>query len=462
MAKTQTTVPEPGLDLDRARHIFEQVVQASPADETEVTVHATVSELTRFANNIIHQNVAEQSQSISVRTVIGGRMARASTNRTDEAAIREVVDRAVQLTRLQHPDPDVLPMPGPQSYRSVDRCDAETAAITPELRAGIVRQMVDVAEQNKLTTAGVFTNHNSFSALFNSRGLEASYGETGAEYSVTMLAENSSGWAKGNSWRLRDLDAVAAARSAAHKAVASADPVEVPPGKYTVILEPAAVLDLLGFLFWDFGGLAVLDQRSFLSDRFRTKLFGDNINITDDVYHDLQRGAPWDGEGMPRQVIPLVESGVAQNLVYARQTAGQMQKAHPDWNPAPTGHGFPLPNEYGEAPLNIVVAGGDTPVDEMIASTPRGILVTRLWYIREVDPYQKILTGMTRDGTFLVEDGKVTRGIRNFRFNQNMVEMLKQVEAMSPSVRSTGEESFDMVVPAMKVHNFNFTEVTRF
>jgi len=462
MAKTQTTVPEPGLDLDRARDLFEQVLRASPADETEMTVHATVSELTRFANNIIHQNVADQSQSISIRTVIGGRMARASTNRIDTASIREVVERAVQLTRLQQPDPDVLPMPGPQNYLPVHRYDAETAGITPELRAGIVRRIVDVAEQNQLTTAGVFTNHNSFSALFNSRGLAASYHETGAEYSVTMLGANSSGWAKGNSCRLSDLDPIEAAHRAAHKALASADPIEIPPGKYTVILEPAAVLDLLGFLFWDFGGLAVLDQRSFLSDRVGAKLFGDNIDIVDDAYHALQTGAPFDGEGIPRQAIPLVEKGVIKNLVYARQTAEQMKKVHAELNPASTGHGFPLPNEYGEAPLNIVVAGGNTSVDEMIASTGRGILVTRLWYIREVDPYQKILTGMTRDGTFLVEDGKVTRGLRNFRFNQNMVELLNQVEMMSPSVRSTGEEAFDMVVPAMKVKNFNFTEVTRF
>jgi predicted Zn-dependent protease len=153
--------------------------------------------------------------------------------------------------------------------------------------------------------------------------------------------------------------------------------------------------------------------------------------------------------------VTLVEKGVVRNVVYSRQAAVQA-------GTKPTGHGFPLPNEYGEAPMNIVIAGGDTSVDELVASTDRGILVTRLWYIREVDPYQKIMTGMTRDGTFLIENGKITRGLKNFRFNQNLIELLSNVESLSPAVRASGEEAFDMVVPAMKVRDFNFTEVTRF
>jgi len=158
---------------------------------------------------------------------------------------------------------------------------------------------------------------------------------------------------------------------------------------------------------------------------------------------------------VPRSRLTLVESGVVREIAYCRQAAAMA-------GVLPTGHGFPLPNEMGEAPANIVIVGGETTVDEMIASTERGILVTRLWYIREVDPYDKIFTGMTRDGTFLVEDGKVTSGVRNFRFNVGLLEMLKNVAALGPAVRSSGEETFDMVVPAMKVHDFNFTEVTRF
>jgi len=282
-----------------------------------------------------------------------------------------------------------------------------------------------------------------------------------------MLAADSSGWQKANSPDVRQLDARRLAGIAAEKARTSAAPEELPPGKFTVVLEPAAVLDLLGFMFYDFGGMAILDQRSFLNDRVGKKIFGDNITIWDDVAHPLQSGAGFDGEGVARQRVELVKNGVAQQLVYARATAEKMKKtesAAKVGKIAATGHGFPLPNEIGEAPMNIVVAPPASPqtVEQMIAATPRGVLVTRLWYIREVDPYEKILTGMTRDGTFLIEDGKLKNGIRNFRFNQSLIEMLSKVEAMSVPVRASGEESFDMVVPAMKVRDFNFTEVTKF
>jgi len=260
---------------------------------------------------------------------------------------------------------------------------------------------------------------------------------------------------------------VCLAEIAAQKTVDSAHPKEVPPGKYTVILEPSAVLDIVGFMFWDYSGMAILDQRSFLTGRIGTKLFGENITIVDDVAHPLQAGSPFDGEGVLRKKVPLVENGVVKQVVYARGTAERMKQSEfkDSVGPiGPTGHGFSLPNEMGEMPLNIVFAATDHPksVEQMIASTERGILVTRLWYIREVEPFEKMLTGMTRDGTFYIENGKVKGGVRNFRFNESLIHMLSNVEAMGVPVRSCGEESFDMVVPAMKVRDFNFTEVTKF
>jgi predicted Zn-dependent protease len=185
------------------------------------------------------------------------------------------------------------------------------------------------------------------------------------------------------------------------------------------------------------------------------QLFGKNISIWDDAYHPLQLGPPFDGEGIPRQKVQLVDRGVPKNLVYSRSSAKIAGKK-------PTGHGFMLPNEYGEAPMNLVFSGGKSSLEEMIASTERGLLVTRLWYIREVDPYEKVMTGMTRDGLFVVEKGRVTGAARNFRFNQSLIEMLKNVELMGPAVRATGEEAFEMVVPAMKVRDFHFSEVTKF
>src|SRR5205823_1156296 len=297
------------------------------------------------------------------------------------------VQTAEQMARVQHPDPDLLPLAepslaptGPFPQRAFD----STRSMGAGERAKVVSKIVDVAKRNQLTTAGICSVTESVEAIFN------------------------------------------------------------------------------------FGGLSVLDQRSFLNERVGKQLFGENITINDDSHHPLQAGAPFDGEGVGRQRVTLVEKGVIKSLVYARGTAARLRSsplAEKLGEIRPTGHGFPLPNEMGEAPMNIVFENAPSErksVREMIASTERGIYVTRLWYIREVEPYEKVLTGMTRDGTFRIENGKLTHGLRNFRFNQSLVEMLSNVEAMSEPVRACGEESFDMVVPAMKVRDFNFTEVTKF
>jgi PmbA protein len=466
------------LTREQAGEIFDRIKKFSSADETEVLLSGCNFALTRFANNTIHQNVADENHMVSVRTVFGGRTARASTNKFDDDSLRRVVESSEALAKVQHPDPDLLPMPSSTeaagilggSVRATEppsRYYEQTAAITPQLRAAGVKKIVEVAEKHKLTAAGVFSSSESVEGIFNSRGLSDWHTQTLAEVSITMLGADSSGWQKANSPDVAKLDPLAMAEIAAKKALDSAHPAEIPAGKCIVILEPAAVLDIVGFMFWDYSGTAILDERSFLSGRIGTQLFGENITIWDDVTHPLQTGSPFDGEGMRRLRVPLVENGVVKRVVYARGTAVSMKNSEYKDKVGPveaTGHGFVLPNEMGEMPLNIVFAPPQNPqtLDQMIASTERGVLVTRLWYIREVDPYEKIVTGMTRDGTFLVENGKVQRGLRNFRFNQSLIHMLSEVEAMSMPVRSCGEESFDMVVPAMKVRDFNFTEVTKF
>lgn len=443
------------LKRERAKEIFKKVLKYSTADETEAFITSTSYSLTRFANNCIHQNVAEDSLSLSVRAVVSQRTARASTNKLDENSIRQVCEAALALARLQPPNPELLPMAGPQMYRAVDRFDAESAELSPQARAETVRAVIERAEKDALTAAGVYSNGVYVTGLFNSRGLEAFHEETSSEFSITMLKGDSSGWAKKTSPSCLELEPEVLADRAAGKALENRDQKDIEPGKYSVILEPAAVLDLLGFLFFDFGGLSVHERRSCLTDRVGQKLFGENINVCDDVFHPLQAGAPFDGEGIPRLRVKLVEKGTVSNLVYSRSTARKMGKRA-------TGHGFPLPNEYGEAPMNIVMDGGKSNVENMVKSTSRGLLVTRLWYIREVDPYQKILTGMTRDGTFWIEDGVVKHPVRNLRFNQSLFDMLRGVEAMGVPQRTAGEESFEMVVPAMKVNEFNFSSSTRY
>lgn len=402
------------LTRDDCRRVFELAVQAAGslgAPDIEVSLSAVESALTRFANNAIHQNVAERRGQFSVRAVAGQRTARAITNRFDEAAIRSVVEQAVTLTRAQAPDPEVLPLAEPAGIPEVARFFPATARSSPAERAAAVAEAIAVAEAASQTAAGIYSASQSAEALLNSRGLFAYYRETLAQFSITTMAEDSSGWAKAGSPDVSRISPLELARRASQKAARAGSPRELPSGRYTVILEPSAVQDLLGQLFWDFSATALEDQRSFLNGRLGEKLFGANVTISDDVCHPLQNGPPFDGEG---------------------------------------------------APVNIVMEGGATTLEEMIASTERGILVTRLWYIREVDPYQKIMTGMTRDGTFLIEDGRLACGLRNFRFNQSLIELLSNIEALSPALRASGEESFEMVVPALKVRDFNFTEVTRF
>src|SRR5215470_4731147 len=261
------------LTQEQAGNIFDRIKKLSPADEVEVLFSGGKFALTRFANNTIHQNVAEENAVVSVRTVFGGRTARATTNKFDDESLRQVVKSSESLARVQHPDPDLLPIPteaegaglGPGATAVVpSRYFESTAAITPEFRAEGVRKIVAVADRHKLTTAGVFSSGEWFEGIFNSRGLNRWHTQTSAEVSITMLAEDSSGWQKANSPNVANLDPLKLAEIAAQKAVDSAHPKEIPAGKYTVILEPAAGLDIVGFMFWDYSGMAILDQRSFL------------------------------------------------------------------------------------------------------------------------------------------------------------------------------------------------------
>lgn len=465
------------LTKEQAGDIFDRIRRFSSADEVEVSFNGARFALTRFANNVIHQNVEDENLVASIRTNFDGRTARATANQFDNTSLKRAVEGSEALARVQEKDPDLLPMPeeseGDETGKNARPATApsrffeQTAAITPGDRADAVAEIVNIARRHSLTAAGIYSSSQMLEGIFNSRGLARWHRQTLAEVSITMLAADSSGWQKLNSPNVRNLRPKELAEVAARKAVDSAHPREIPPGKYTVILEPSAALDIIGFMFWDFGGMAILDQRSFLNDRIGTRLFGENIDIWDDVAHPQQAGSPFDGEGMHRKRVSLVEEGIVKRVVYARGTAARMKKSEFKNKVGPieaTGHGFPLPNEMGEMPMNIVISNASEAqtVEEMIASTERGLLVTRLWYIREVDPYEKIVTGMTRDGTFLIANGKVQCGVRNFRFNESLIRMLSNIESMGTPVRACGEESFDMVVPAMKVKEFNFTEVTKF
>lgn len=445
------------LPRRKCQEIFlavEQAARRAGITDIEITLGSTADALTRFANNEIHQNVSERSTTLSVRVIADNRTARASTNRLHRDGIQAAVDEAIALARASKPS-ELLPL-----YEDPTICDGAhfsegAASCTPAQRALGVAEALRIVEAQDQVAAGIYSTAQNVEVLMNSRGMFRYYFDTLTQFSITAMAEDSSGWAKATSAVHDEVQPVILAERAVRKAKLSRNPVEIKPGRYTVILEPAAVLDLVGQIFGDFSGTAIADQRSFLNDRLGEKLFGSNITIYDDVGFPLQTGAPFDGEGVPRRALKLVKDGVPRQVAYSRVAAKRADTET-------TGHGFPLPNEQGEAPVNIVIAGGNSSIEEMVESTPNGILITRLWYIREVEPYEKVMTGMTRDGTFLIRNGEIAGGLRNFRFNQSVVELLRNVDSLTASERASGEEAFDMVVPGMKVNNFLFTEVTRF
>jgi PmbA protein len=426
--------------------------QAGPAAEylTSLTQHH--SALTRFANNTIHQNVAETNTLLMARVDVETRRGLATTSQLTDDAVRTVRDRAVELAQRAPRQSDRPPMPGPQQYRLVERWDQATADASAGERGNLVARTLGQVERAGFTAAGYLTTSSAVAAMANSNGLTASMPSTFAEFSITVMAPGSSGWAKAKAPALSELTIEALTEQAIRTAERGRDPRELKAGNYSVILAPAAVADLVSFLAGDFSGLAVHEQESCLTGKLGQQLFGSNITLVDDVAHPLQMGYPFDGEGVARETVPLIERGVVRAFVYGLTSA---KKA----GVPPTGHGSAVePDDY---PLNLVMQGGATSIDEMIASTDRGLFITRCWYIREVDPTTKIVTGMTRDGTFWIEGGKIAHGVKNLRFNQGLIAMLNEVEAMGPAVRAAGEEHDScMIVPAMKIRNFRFTGST--
>ncbi len=435
------------------QHAFKRV------DGIEVQIIGSDVETSRFANNEVTQHQANVVDRAGVRLLSQGKQVRLETDDLSSAGVRALVDRAITAVGLMEKD-DTLPAlataDGDSSWHSYpERFDPQVREIDAHARAFAIKEMIEIASRHKLSAAGVYASGTRFEALGNSTGLFTYHRETYLESSVTMCGADSTGWAKAQGPHRYMVDTRALAEKAAMKAKASANPQAITPGHYTVILEHAAVLDLLSYLWWDFTGTSHLDKRSCLLDKLGDKVFGDNITIEDDVYHREQAGCPFDGEGLNRRKVVIVENGVLRNLVFGRRSAGRM-------GVAPTGHGLPEPNSLGDQPRNLVIPGNGMQLDDMVKSTEKGVLLTRVWYVRQVDPARKIVTGMTRDGTFLVENGEVSQGIKNLRFNVSLIELLKKVISLGDSRRTAGEEDIPQVVPAMKVADFNFTEVTRF
>ena len=443
-----------------AQAILDQAVSRPDGLEIEAVLGGGISELTRFANNEITQNVSERRYVLSIRVARGLRTGRATGNDLSREGIARLRAQAAAAAALSPEIPDLLPVPAPQTYRSVGGSDAATAALGPEDRAREVARAIARCRAAGVEAAGIYeTGAGSIGdygsvaplAIANSAGLFAYHQGTAATFRISAMDGTASGWAGAESHRAADIDGEALADRAVRKCERSRTPAAWEPGRYTVVLEPAAVADLIQDMSWiSLGALAVQEARSFLSGRIGSRVMGENVTLRDDPYHPLHQGCPFDAEGIPTRPVTIIERGVAKGPVYDRVTAARDGVES-------TGHGLPVPNPIGPLAESLVLEGGAGPVEDLIAGVERGLLVTRVWYTNVVDPMTVTLTGMTRDGLFAIEDGVVTGAVRNFRFNQSVVQMLNQVEAMSAVQRVEG-----VVCPGLRIRDFHMSSGTEF
>ena len=448
--------PESALAL--AEDVLARALRVG-ATEAEVLVAAGDSALTRFANSEIHQNVAERSLTVSLRHVVGRRIAVVSTGKVDPDGLRTLVHRAAAIARSceELEDWAGLAAPAVEGGAAIGGGDsawaAATAGATPEFRAEGVRAVIAAADTLGVTAYGSFSTEAEAIAVVNSAGIRAAESRTSSQLlTVHMSPDGGTGYAESVSMDATTIDAAAIGREAAAKARASDNPVTVPAGDYPVVLEEYAVVDITDMLgYVGFSALAVQEERSFFEPGRR--IGSDLVTIVDDGFDTNGLPATFDYEGVAKQRVPLVEAGVCSGVVYDSQTAARAGRSS-------TGHGLPAPNPYGPFPLNAVMSAGTTSRDELIGGLDRGLLVTRFHYTNVVHPKLAMITGMTRDGTFLVEGGKIVGPVRNLRFTQSYLDALAGVSAVSSSRKAIKGFLGAAVVPALRIDAWTFTGVT--
>lgn len=445
------------LSAQQARELARRAVSLTAADAAEAVVTSEDTALTRFADNRIHQNTASLDTGVTVRAIVGTRTGVASTNRLDDDALASCCASAAAAARIAPEDPQFPGLPAPRAVVTPDRVRASVRGYDAEARARAAQAMIEQSATRGLTAAGSVAVACYTVAVASSTGVDVGMSVTSMRATVLSMAEHGgSGWASHLAGGTEGFSAEALGDQAAGLALRSADPVALDPGDYTVILAPEAVSDMLDFLgYLGFGAKPFFEKTSFLTDRVGEQLLSERISIVDDATSERTLGMTFDFEGMPRQRTPLIEAGVARGPVTDSYWAAKLGMPN-------TGHALPAPNPYGPMPMNLEIAAGDTRVEDMIASVKRGVYVTRFHYVNAEDPIKAILTGMTRDGTFLIEDGRLTNPVRNLRFTQSAIEALRSVSAVGSDRMLVGpEEGGASLVPALLLERWAFTGQTR-
>jgi len=442
------------LTPNEARELASRAVALTQADEAEALVAAETGALTRFANNRINQNVSESNALVSVRAVIDRQIGVASTNRTDEASLRACCEAAVAAARVAPADPKFPGLPEPEPVAASDRSVEATRAYDADARSAAVAAIVGASKQRDLSAAGKVRVAEHVLAVANSRGIDVAGSVSGIQATVLSAGATGSGWASFLSRDASDFDPEALGIEAAELALRSANPTDLEAGVYPVVLAPEAVADIMDFLAYvGFSVKAYEEGRSFLTNRLEHQVFSTEVSIVDDALSDHAMGLTFDYEGVPKRQVTLVDYGVPQQPVTDSYWA-----ARSGW--PNSGHALPAPNQFGPMPLNLEMLPGQSTMEELIGQVERGVYVTRFHYVNVEDPVPVTLTGMTRDGTFLIENGRLTRPLKNLRFTQSMVEALYDCEGATAERRFVGTEEGASLVPGIYCTRFAFTGQT--
>ncbi|AKC86640.1 TldD/PmbA family protein [Pseudoxanthomonas suwonensis] len=434
----------------QAKAILDKVLALSTADECTATLTGTTTGNIRFALNNVSTSGEVYDIELGVQVAFGRRVGTATINEFDDAALARVVKRAEDLARLAPENPEFMPAIEKQAYRPTPTFSESTAAIDPAYRAKVAADTIAPCKAEQLVAAGFLEDGQRFVAFANSKGNFGYQRATDLNYTCTVRTEDGrgSGWVGRNLRDASEFDAGQDIRTAIRKASASVDAKALEPGKYTVVLEPAAAAGLISFMMNFFDARAADEGRSFLSrkgggNRLGEQVYDPQVNIYADPWDPLAPVMPWDGEGLARTRQPLIENGRIANLDYSRFWAQKQGK------------------QAVGRPGNLLMTGGDKSTADLVRGTDRGVLVTRTWYIRMVDPQTVLLTGLTRDGTFYIENGQIKHPIKNFRFNESPVIMLNNIDELGKPVRVGGDESrFAMVLPPMRLRDFTFTSLS--
>ncbi|KAF1712278.1 peptidase C69 [Pseudoxanthomonas kalamensis DSM 18571] len=434
----------------QAKAILDKVISLSTADECTAELNGTTNGNIRFALNNVSTSGVVDDVELAVQVAFGKRVGTATINEFDDESLARVVKRAEDLARLAPENPEYMPIIGKQTYTPSPTFSESTAAIDPDYRAQVAADTIAPCKAEKLIAAGFLEDGQSFVAFANSKGNFGYQQATNFNYTCTVRTEDGtgSGWVVRSLKDASDFDASRDIQTAIRKASASADAKALEPGKYTVVLEPAAVAGLISFMMNFFDARQADEGRSFLSkkgggNKLGEQVYDPQVNIYADPWDPVAPVLPWDGEGLPRIKQAIIENGKIASLDYSRFWAQKQGK------------------QAVGSPGNLLMTGGSKSTAELVRGTDRGVLVTRTWYIRMVDPQTVLLTGLTRDGTFYIENGEIKYPIKNFRFNESPVIMLNNIDELGKPVRIAGDESsYAMLLPPMRLRDFTFTSLS--